>query len=1298
MGDRGTSLTKSAVYPYALTCLAGAVLLAVCSCTSDTAPASAPTPTPTLAVARAPIPTPTAASAPTPAPTVAHTPTPTPTQTNTPTPTSTPEPASYVITALDASQLATSDGLVSTEFTVDVINAGGLGGLPTVPVFMSIGDEAPQQVRELDRPDSGKTVSFAVTGALPVGQHTVSFTIGDSEREIEVDVRAADIVLEHVSHSIAGEDSIDLSVRVTNQGDLLAEMVSVQVFWEVSGSDAEEDSGTGHKSVVIDALVAGGSRLVSLPLSIPSGSHALSLEAETESIEVLRGNNTDEAIVEVEYVSLVPSIQSTSVTGYELDGKGIVEVTLSVNNRGVASSGPIRIGFTCEDLAIEECSRTLEMASIPPGASASIQATVTLPEGENQVTLFAGAPDDGYRWGEDNVQQAAIVVPFRPAAYSIETADTAFVAIKDGLVVTEFSIAVRNVGGSAGPLLEPVLITTNENEPESVHVIGRPESGESVEFVITRDLALGRHSVAFEIADAVQVIEVDVGAADVIVEPLHHEIVGDWEMALSARVTNLGDRTAETVKVFAARKEAADIAGPGSAQGPTSVVIEALSPVESQVIALPVRVPPGPHTLVLEVETESIEVRKDNNTAETDVEVDYVQLVPFAQSTRVVGYMRGGDAIVEIPLLVANEGVASSWPIEVGVACLEDSTVGCSQVYVVDSIPPGGEAALTATFSLPPGTTPITVFAGALEEGYRWGDANVLQTSVVVPRRKAGTPYMTPEEAIEALPWVKDGISNPRNPNVGSTFDPPQEREEHVIDTLRREYKAGSRDLFWAFIRKPWFQDGLDHVERNFFYELVRYDERSTVAILGMPFMETVEEGDMVVRESFEVLSSAGLLPSLVAHPDLRNGITDDKMATAVLAGLDLLRPREAALMQTWPWIRDGVSEAELRGLRALRLAAMESEQVFWALSDKPWVRDGLSRSEANVIWHLVPMGSTSYSNSNIDAALAIIDMPFLETVDDLDSKAIESLGNLTYTFSTFDGALNGLLSHPILHGGVTDEQTSRLSFLSIVSSAIRSHDEAPAMDIMSSVMNPDLSTLEERKITLPLAGDVLLTALHSANGADAAMDSLEHAVRTQEALMGVPFPVDRVRMWLSPELGGPGGGSRSGDIYIDKARFYQLHGIIAHETAHIYSFGGVPSWIAEGGATFMEILSEHERIGAPTVPLRGGRCDSYSTLRELEEFDVHYRDFCNYSMGSAFFFDLYHSLGEDVFREGFAELYLILRADTRTLLTERRCTGREFSVCYLKNAFVKDADPESAAIAEPIIDRWYYGADGKDE
>ena len=130
---------------------------------------------------------------------------------------------------MDAAFVDAGNGLVSTEFSVTVRNTGGAGSAPSVPVQMKIDEDEPETVGAIDRPASGDAVSLAVTRKLPPGQHVVLFEVGDSVRSIVVDVKTADITLEPLRHAIRESGSIELSVKVTNQGGISAEAVAVSL-------------------------------------------------------------------------------------------------------------------------------------------------------------------------------------------------------------------------------------------------------------------------------------------------------------------------------------------------------------------------------------------------------------------------------------------------------------------------------------------------------------------------------------------------------------------------------------------------------------------------------------------------------------------------------------------------------------------------------------------------------------------------------------------------------------------------------------------------------------------------------------------------------------------------------------------------------------------------------------------------------------------------------------------------------------------------------------------------------------
>ena len=113
-----------------------------------------------------------------------------------------------------------------------------------MPVLIRVDEGDHEEVHKINRPASGGTASFVVTRELALGPQTVIFEIGDSEQTIEVEVRAADIILEPLRHTVTGDGIIDVPVKVTNQGDLAADAITVSANWMTSQPDSEDaDSG-----------------------------------------------------------------------------------------------------------------------------------------------------------------------------------------------------------------------------------------------------------------------------------------------------------------------------------------------------------------------------------------------------------------------------------------------------------------------------------------------------------------------------------------------------------------------------------------------------------------------------------------------------------------------------------------------------------------------------------------------------------------------------------------------------------------------------------------------------------------------------------------------------------------------------------------------------------------------------------------------------------------------------------------------------------------------------------------------
>ena len=140
-----------------------------------------------------------------------------------------------------------------------------------------------------------------------------------------------------------------------------------------------------------------------------------------------------------------------------------------------------------------------------------------------------------------------------------------------------------------------------------------------------------------------------------------------------------------------------------------------------------------------------------------------------------------------------------------------------------------------------------------------------------------------------------------------------------------------------------------------------------------------------------------------------------------------------------------------------------------------------------------------------------------------------------------------------------------------------------------------------------------------------------------------------------------------------------------------IKSFTG-EMWIAEGGADFIAKLPEGPQSSSAGCSLSDNLFELDSLYQELadkgESTRIILASGCPYTMGRGLFYDLYDTLGDESFRRAFGRLYQAMRDEEH----DDDCTGPTQGLCYVTTAFVIDALPASAALAEPVIDRWYYG------
>ena len=223
-------------------------------------------------------------------------------------------------------------------------------------------------------------------------------------------------------------------------------------------------------------------------------------------------------------------------------------------------------------------------------------------------------------------------------------------------------------------------------------------------------------------------------------------------------------------------------------------------------------------------------------------------------------------------------------------------------------------------------------------------------------------------------------------------------------------------------------------------------------------------------------------------------------------------------------------------------------------------------------------------------------------------------------------------------------------------------------------------------------SGAVDLVIIRTGPGARRSMDLLENAVRSAEGFMGVPLPTNYVGLLFGNTVAGYSGGTNYGTHIVSLPEYDVDDGsdnaefaghLIAHEVAHYYWTRG-RDWVDEGLSDLMASIAENDRAGWPVEAINYP-CEYTDNIAELERLTALGNDYvydCNYSLGEGFFLDLYHTLGDQAFREGLRRLYRMALVEDDVDSYE----GTELTIRHVKDAFPSDA-------AKAVINRWYHGA-----
>ena len=490
----------------------------------------------------------------------------------------------------------------------------------------------------------------------------------------------------------------------------------------------------------------------------------------------------------------------------------------------------------------------------------------------------------------------------------------------------------------------------------------------------------------------------------------------------------------------------------------------------------------------------------------------------------------------------------------------------------------------------------------------------------------------------------------------------------------------------------PWIADGVDDSEREAAEDLITAAQRYPGVfnvLMEMPWIQdsaiTADEAKAILQILLSAYSSTTLSKQMSQKPWVLDGIT----ATEANAMFDLARaireaPALAERILELSWVQDGITAGEAETIENLRRAEEAAPALGERILQKPWVQDGITRDEGIIIRRLNWLaGRTDEATQQkmMDVAISIIDMPFLDDVTFAEARAVMSLDYLTNR--RYHDSFRAIMSHPKVQDGITDQEAKVIAVLR--TAAHYSPEMIP--HLLNGLDGTGGVYLEERTIQLPLTGETLLTIVRTQDQTTASMGYLEHAVRFAEKFMAAPLPTNYVALYFGDFTGQTYGANNWWThmaMGADRDGPERKANVFAHEVGHYYFRDTSARWIHEGAAEFITFVSEYERAGYPLETHLNPPCDNIKTLPASDP-DEHKP--CAYFLGGSFFIDLYRTLGEDAFLQGFRALHRMELADN----PDDDCFEcTELNVHHVLDAFTSNVPEDIASRAEKVLRKWY--------
>ena len=297
------------------------------------------------------------------------------------------------------------------------------------------------------------------------------------------------------------------------------------------------------------------------------------------------------------------------------------------------------------------------------------------------------------------------------------------------------------------------------------------------------------------------------------------------------------------------------------------------------------------------------------------------------------------------------------------------------------------------------------------------------------------------------------------------------------------------------------------------------------------------------------------------------------------------------------------------------------------------WAEDGLSDKEKELIDRLLYLGV-----SNIDHLKTVIEMPFLDSLEAMDSLVVRSMYRLSK-----EELFREVLGHPRVK-----QDSDTWASLVVATGTIRN----PTKDKVERLLN--IAKIEIRSAETKHTPLLKASIVRTGEAKPGTIELVFNAASTAEEVMGMPLPNDHIVLVMDENsvLGGFAGRNYGFAIayhpkYEDPTdswawRHFEV-GLI-HETAHYYWRDG-EMWINEGMANITEYIYNLASglTGSQLKPLRK-KCEApdLETLTQWSVGKSNSQYLCNYYMGETLFVALMEG-DPDGFRDKMHQMHSLL-------------------------------------------------------